>query len=179
MMSTKYQIIVDVWERMEKDVVGAPELELIQQALALRFGTIVSVASIARTLADHGATLGHPEILAADLKWRERTSLFTPEDLTFANLEAATALIEKLEGLRQNFANDKPMLEHLRQSVQQIKNELDVLAASGRTGQNILAQEVGQWLTIWLQNPQIFPEWLALRRNTPEFRGRFLTGLQD
>ena len=179
MMSTKYQIIVDVWERMEKEVVGAPELELIQQALAVRFGTIVSLASIARTLADHGAVLGHPEILAADLKWRERTSLLTSDDLTFANLDAANALIEKLEGLRQTFENDKPMLEHLRHSVQQIKNELDLLAASDRVGQNILAREVGQWLTIWLQNPQIFPEWLALRRNTPEFQGRFLTGLQD
>ena len=178
-MSTKYQIIVDVWERMERQVVGAPELELIQQALAVRFGTIVSLASIARTLADHGATLSHPEILAADLKWRERTSILTPEDLTFGNLDAATALIEKLEGLRQNFHEDKPMMEHLRQSVQQIKNELDVLAASGRTGQDVLAREVGQWLAIWLQNPQIFPEWLALRRNTPEFRGRFLPGLQD
>ncbi|HKY44926.1 MAG TPA: hypothetical protein VJM50_17675 [Pyrinomonadaceae bacterium] len=164
---------------MEKDVVGAPELELIQQALAVRFGTIVSVASIARTLADHGALLGHPEILLADLKWRERTSLLTPEDLKFENLDAATALIEKLEGLRQNFREDQPMLEHLRQSVQQIKNELDVLAASVRAGQNILAQEVGQWLAIWLQNPKIFPEWLALRRETPEFRERFLTGLQD
>lgn len=173
MMSTKYQIIVDVWERMEKDVVGAPELELIQQALALRFGTIVSLASIARTLADHGERLGHPDVLAADLKWRERTSLFTPEDLTFGNLAAAMSLIEKIEALRQNFREDKPMLEHLRQSVHQIKNELDVLAASDRVGQNILAQEVGQWLTIWLQNPQIFPEWLALRRNTPEFRTRF------
>ncbi len=177
-MSTKYQIIVDVWERMEKEVVGAPELELIQQALAVRFGTIVSLASIARTLADHGAVLGHPEILAADLKWRERTSLLTPDDLTLANLDAANALIEKLEGLRQTFENDKPMLEHLRHSVQKIKNELDLLAANDRVGQNILAQEVGQWLTIWLQNPQIFPEWLALRRNTPEFQGRFLTGTQ-
>ena len=140
-MSTKYQIIVDVWERMEKEVVGAPELELIQQALAVRFGTIVSLASIARTLADHGVRLGHPDVLAADLKWRARTSLFTPEDLTFGNLDAATALIEKLEGLRENFENDKPMLEHLRQSVQQIKNELDVLAASDRVGQNILARK--------------------------------------
>ena len=178
-MSTKYQIIVDVWERMEKDVVGAPELELIQQALAVRFGTIVSLASIARTLADHGAILGHPDILAADLKWRERTSLFTAEDLTFENLDAATSLSEKIEGLRETFREDKPMLEHLRHSVQEIKKELDVLAASDRVGQNVLAQEVGQWLTIWMQNPQIFPEWLALRRNTPEFRRRFLTGLQD
>ena len=154
---------------------GAPELGLIQQALAVRFGAIVSLASIARTLADHGAILGHPDVLAADLKWRERTSLLTPEDLTFGSLDAAMALIEKLEGLRENFRDDKPMLEHLRQSVQQIKDELEVLAESDRVDQNVLAREVGQWLTIWLQNPQIFPEWLALRRDTPEFRGRFLT----
>jgi hypothetical protein len=69
------------------------------------------------------------------------------------------------------------MFEHLRQSVHQIKSELDVLAASERAGQKILAREVAQWLTVWLQNPQIFSEWLVLRRNTPEFQERFL--LQD
>ena len=172
-MSTKYQIIVDIWERMEKEVVGAPELELIQQALAVRFGAIVSLATIARTLADHGVRLGHPDVLMADVKWRVRLSLFTPEDLKVGSVEAATALIEKIEALRQNFENDKPMMEHLRESVQQIKSELDVLAASERAGDQILSQEVAQWLTIWLQTPQIFPEWLALRRNTPDFRTRF------
>ena len=133
MMSTKYQIIVDVWDRMEKDVVGAPELELIQQALAVRFGTIVSLASIARTLADHGAQLGHPDVLTADLKWRERTSLLTPEDLTFANLDAATALIEKLEGLRQNFGDDKPMLEHLRPEARYAPRPPSPAGSLGRT----------------------------------------------
>lgn len=175
-MSTKYQIIVDIWERMEKEVVGAPELELIQQALAVRFGAIVSLASIARTLADHGARLGHPDVLTADATWRSRTSLFTPDDLTFGSLDAATALIEKLEALRQNFRDDKPMMEHLRESVQQIKGELDVLATSDRAGDRILSQEVAQWLSVWLQTPQIFQEWLSLRRNTPEFQERFLTG---
>jgi hypothetical protein len=164
---------------MEKEVVGAPELELIQQALAVRFGAIVSLATIARTLADHGVRLGHPDILMADVTSRSRTSLFTPEDLTFGSLESATALIEKIEALRQNFENDKPMMEHLRDSVHQIKSELEVLATSDRAGNRILSQEVAQWLSVWLQTPQIFPEWLALRRNTPDFREQFLTGFQD
>ena len=158
---------------MEKDVVGAPELELIQQALTVRFGTIVSLATIARALADHGVQLGHPDVLVADVKFRERTSLFTPQDLTIGTLEAATGFIEKIEGLRRQFEDDKPMLEHLRQSVQQIKSELDVLAISRSADHKILAQEVAQWLMIWLQNPQIFPEWLALRRSTADFRDRF------
>ena len=36
-----------------------------------------------------------------------------------------------------------------------------------------LAREVAQWLTIWLQNPQIFGEWLSLRRSTADFQVRF------
>jgi hypothetical protein len=178
-MSTKYQIIVDVWERMERDVVGAPELELIQQAILVRFGMMLSLASIARTLADHGARLGHPEILLSDFDWRARTSLFTPEDLKFDSLADAFSLIEKIEALRGQFENDTPMQEHVRQSVQLIKTELDELAGSERGRQKILAREVAQWLSVWLQNPQIFGEWLALRRNSPEFQKRFLTGLRD
>lgn len=161
---------------MERDVVGAAELELIRQALAVRFGTMVSVATIARTLADHGVQLGHPEILVTDAKWRERTSLFTPEDLTFGSLEAATALLEKIEALRQNFEGDKLMQDHLRHSVQQLRDELAVLAAADLENQKLLASEVARWLTVWLQNPAIFPEWLALRRDAPEFRERFPAG---
>ena len=172
-MSTKYQIIVDIWERMEKDVVGALELELIQQAIAVRFGTPMSLASIARTLADHGVRLSHPETLAADVKWREHNTLFTPEELTFGSLGAATALMEKIDRLRQQFENEKPNLEHLRRSVQQLKNELEIMATNEKASHKTLAQEIGQWLTVWLQNPRIFQEWLALRRATPEFRERF------
>jgi len=37
----------------------------------------------------------------------------------------------------------------------------------------LIAAEVAQWLTVWLQNPQIFTDWLALRRESAEFRERF------
>ena len=62
------------------------------------------------------------------------------------------------------------MLERLRQAVRSLKTELESLAKS-----KPLAAEVAQWLTVWLQNPQIFTEWLTLRQNTAEFRERFLS----
>jgi len=91
---------------MDKEVVGAPELESIQETIAEQFGTSVSPASIARALADHGVGLGHPEILQTDLRWRERNQIFTPEDLTFGTIDAANALIEKIESLR-HFENER------------------------------------------------------------------------
>lgn len=165
MPPTKDQVIVDVWEKMGKDVVGASELTLIRDTLTTRFGSDSSPASIARVLADHGARVAHPEILQADARWRERQHLFTPDELAFDTIDAANTFVEKLERLRQT--QDR---QSLRQSVLQVKSELDLLAP-----RHIVAREVAQWLTIWLQNPEIFPEWLELRRTTKEFQVLFGT----
>src|ERR1051325_9395080 len=158
---------------MDKDVVGAPELESIQETIAERFGTSVPPAAIARALADYGVRLGHPEILQADVRWRERNLLFTPEELTFGTIDAANALIEKIENLRRQFENDAAVAERLRHEVRRFKNELDLLAANEKAADRELAQEVSQWLSIWLQTPQIFSEWLSLRRATADFQARF------
>ena len=167
----KKQVIIELWRETGKQTVGASELELLQQGLLARFGAggSESPAAIARTLADHGVSLRHPEILEADMRWRHdwMTALFSPEDLNVGTLEAATALIQKIERLRLEFAGNEATLESLRQSVRRMKGELELM-----TNQP-LAQELAQWLTVWLQNPQIFEEWLALRRATAEFRERF------
>jgi hypothetical protein len=163
---TKELLIIDAWKPLDKEVVGAAELESIRETIANRFGTDVSPASIARALADHGARLGHPEILQADVRWRESNLLLTPEDLTLETLENATALMDRIESLRQQLESDKPRLEQLYQQVRQLKSELELMPAS-------LGQELAQWLAIWLQNPQIFSDWLALRRDTDDFRAQF------
>ena len=166
MNRTRELLIIDAWKPLDKEVVGAPELDFIRETIVNRFGTDVSPASIARALADHGARLGHPEILQADVRWRESNLFFTPEDLTFGTLEGATALMDKIESLRRQLEDEKSKLEQLYRQVRQFKSELQSIPTS-------LGQELAQWLTIWLQNPQIFAEWLELRRATAEFRERF------
>ena len=158
MNRTKELLIIDAWKPLDKEVVGASELESIRQTIVDRFGTDASPASIARALADHGVPLGHPEVLQADVRWRESNLFFTSEDLTLDKLEDAIALMDKIESLDRG--------EHLYQQVRQFKSELELVPTW-------LGQEVAQWLTIWLQNPQIFREWLELRRATPEFCERF------
>ena len=174
-MSTREEFIVEVWDLIEKDVVGAAALGLIQDAIAERFGgeAVLSPAMIARVLADTGARLGHPQILEADARWREQRQIFSAEELAFDTLDAALAFTDKLQ-------QSDPTPERLRLSVQQVKTELDLLAGSHVISQKRreLAREVAQWLTIWLQNPQIFPEWLTLRRSTAEFRQLFGTFAQ-
>ena len=148
---SKQQLIVECWEQMRKDSVGASELAMIQEAIVAHFGAgqMTSPAWIARTLADHGARLRHPEVLDADHRWREQQQPFASEDLNSETL----AFVERLE--RGDFAK-----ESVEKTVRQLKGELELLARNGHK----LAGEYVQWLTVWLQNPAIFRDWVALRR---------------
>ena len=181
-MQTKEEFIVEVWELLKKDVVGASALGLIQDAVAERFGdaAVPSPGLIARVLADTGAQLHHPQILDADSRWRKERTFFTADDLAFDTIEASTAFIEKVEHLRREFEQDQSKLERLRLSVQKVKTELDSVAESQKVSpkSRAVAVETAQWLTFWLQNAQIFPEWLGLRRSTAEFQELFGTFAQ-
>ena len=123
-----------------------------------------SPAFLARILADSGGELVHPDVINEDVRWRS-PRLFTAEELKFDNPAAAVAWMEKFAR-----ENDRP-----REAVLSLKRELELIVASERTTEHDrqLATEIGQWLTVWLQNPAIFPAWFALRQNAPEFRERF------
>ena len=168
-MTGRDQFIVDWWSENGNETAGAAELDQVQQALVERFGAQgrESPAVIARTLADNGVRLKHPEVLEADVRWREQSSLFTSEELNFTSIDAAIAFADKLAGLQQG--------PELRSLVLQLKAELEWVAKSMRVplADRLVALEVARWLTIWLQNPPIFPEWLVLRRDSAEFRERF------
>jgi hypothetical protein len=124
--------------------------------------TSQSPAALARTQADRGAQLVHPDVLDTDVRWRS-ARLFTAEELKFETPAEAIAWMEKLSG-RSDYAQ-------LRQAALNLKLELDLVQSSQRTSEKDrqLAAEIHQWLTIWLQNPQIFDDWFALRRKTAEF----------
>jgi len=165
------QFILDWWTDNGNESAGAAELEQIQQALVERFGAQgrVGPASIARTLADNGVRLKHPDVLEADVRWREReqVSLFASEELNFTSIDAAVTWVEKLAAL--------PQAAELRTFVLQLKAELELMAKSMLIplADRLVAMEVAHWLTVWLQNPAIFADWLALRRESAEFRERF------
>ena len=171
--TAKDELILEIWAGLDHgsdaDSAGAAELELIQKQLLEKSNVPVpeSPASIARTLADHGVRLRHPEVLEADLRWREQASLFASEELNFPNVEAAFAFVEKLAAI--------PQESQLRSFVVQLKVELESVAKSMRVAlpDRLIAIEVAHWLTVWLQNPAIFADWLALRRESTEFRERF------
>ena len=174
-LQTKRDLIIEVWEKLDCESVGARELEQIQSALRESFGdgAVDSPASIARTLADEGAVLRHPEVLNFDAKWREQslTGLIEAEELNFSGLAEAADSIKKLDAIR----DQQPDEWGIRELVLKIKDELQAVTRSKIVDerQRVEAEEIVQWLTVWLQEPDLFEDWLSLRQQSSEYKAKF------
>jgi len=170
----KSELILDTWESLNRSSAGADELLLIQEKLEEELGRdgVESPASIARTLADEGVPLSHPGVLVADRAWREGriNRLFRPEEFSWDSIEQAISSIAKLESLRQQLVSegDEEGARSLVEYARELRSRLSRPPSS-----SILAAEVVQWLAIWLQTPDIFTDWLALRRKSQDFARKF------
>ena len=158
---------------MKTDSIGSQELTKINEALVQRFGPggAESPASLARLLADNGARLKHPEVLETDTRWREQRLdlLFAPGEIDFTTMAGSLESMQKLDDLYRQFLgeHDETGAEQVREFAKDLKSELRRSALVSH------AAEVGEWLTIWLQTPQMFAEWLDLRLKSPGFKAKF------
>jgi len=185
MSETKWQsrtisdLIIEVWEALDCESVGARELEQIQQALMDKFGegAVASPASIARTVADEGAVLRHPEVFDFDAEWRERKTAESNANLSFGNLREAIESFVKLDEQRQRLegANDDQGLKRLRDSIVGIRADTQLRMQSKIVSprEREEAKEIANWLHVWLESPELFIDWLELRRRSAEFVKKF------
>jgi hypothetical protein len=178
---TKNDLIIEVWEALDCESVGAHELRQIQRALLEQFGdgALAGPAAIARAVADEGAVLRHPEVFACDLEWREQilAAQSFSESLDFSSLAAAFASLLKIEARRLELGgnSDDKARADLRAVVSAAREDSSLRARSRiiAEGEREQAREVSQWLSLWLQSPELFSDWLELRRRSPEFRRKF------
>jgi hypothetical protein len=174
---TKRDLTIEVWEALDCESVGARELKEIQTVVRQEFGDggVDSPASIARTLADEGAVLRHPEVLSLDTEWRESelSALISPDELNLSDLAEASASIKKLDTLRRRLEakSEQVQLSRLREMTLKLKQDALAVARSKTVERQkrLEAREVAHWLTVWLQSPDVFDDWLSLRQRSPEF----------
>lgn len=177
----KTELIIEIWEKLDCENIGAAEIEAIETVVADQYGdaAVDSPMVIARLLADEGAQLRHAEIMNLFL---ERASV-RPYDAVLRNilkledLRSAAASIRQLENLRQKYAreNDKKGLRLIRETAlcgKRIKAEKAEKKDIDPAVRQVNA-EIAEWFTVWLQTPELFESWLRLRQSSPEFAGKF------
>lgn len=174
--TTKRDLIIEVWEALDCESVGARELEQIQHVLSetLGAGAIESPAAIARVVADEGAALRHPEVFECDLKWRAGKAL---HQLDFSTLKSALESFGVVEIKRRELeqTKDNVGLQHLSEAIAAARQDSLLLSRSKilSAQERAEAKEVAEWLRVWLVAPELFRDWLDLRMRSEEFRKRF------
>jgi len=169
--------------------VGERELRAVQRAISDQFGegAVDSPAAIARVLADEGAELRHPEVIEFDARWRQMQIETTPSVNGLENLvstkplrlKQAEGFIKKLEKLRTRSerAGDQRMSRRVRDSAINARDVAKSLSKNQSLAEPERAEqaEFAEWLAVWIQTPNLFRDWLELRRRSPDFRKKFLT----
>jgi len=181
----KRELIVETWTKLGHAPVTARMLSRIQRALARQFGidTTDSPASIARVLADEGAELRHPDVIEFDAQWRESSlkkselAIATDDAAKPLTLESAEALLKRFERLRRKYSGDakSDRLSQLREAALNEKAKAQLLARDCALNDSVrkVQGEIAEWFRVWLQTPEIFDDWLDLRRRSSEFRETF------
>ncbi len=178
---TKTDLIIEVWEKLDCESVGASEIEAIELVVRDKYGfsAVESPMIIARLLADEGAELRHAEIMELDVARRTES----PYDAMFRNIlkfsdfKQTLVSIRQLENLRLKFIaeNDREGLRLMREIALKGKNRALMISKNEKVAANKRAekQEIAEWFTIWLQNPEVFENWITLRQKSPDFIERF------
>jgi hypothetical protein len=176
--------MIEVWEKLDCESVGAAEIEAIEEAVSARFGdtAVESPMRVARILADEGAALRHDEIMGLWVKRFEDR----PHEAEFRNLIKTDDLgsvvrsIKQVENLRKKFISlgDKDGFRLLRDEVLEAKAEVTGSARNKKMDQAERERnfEIAEWLTLWLQSPEIFENWIKMRRSSQEYKNKFEQG---
>jgi hypothetical protein len=94
--------------------------------------------------------------------------------LAFGTLMETESTLTRLENLRQRFlaASDKKGVEYCRRLGRQGRERAEMISRNRRVDANkrLLKQEAALWFRIWLETPELFAEWLFLRKRTPEYQ---------
>lgn len=178
-LGRKDELILEIWLSLHSTSLGKVELAQIREVLSSNSGDDdVSPARIAGMLAEHGVRLRHAEVLKADTSWRQARlfELFGQGELNFSSLTEAQQSIVKLDELRLvlELEGDTKGLDSLRALALGYKENLRLGVQFGKLStEKTLAGEIVEWLTLWLQNPELFATWLDLRQQSPEFLANF------
>lgn len=177
--------MIEVWEFLDCETVGAKELIAINEEVKNRYGegAVESPVAIARLLADEGAELRHAEILDLNVQWLTRDSYdaMFRNVLKFADFKQAENTLKTLETFRQKFVADKDKKGLLRviETAKKGKRRAEMISRNQKVDDKKRAEkeEIAEWFTIWLKQPDLFFNWLQVRKRSKDFKLKFETEL--
>jgi hypothetical protein len=168
---TKKALVIEYLEKHRPETVGPADVAAIRRALHQQLGEKGRVSDryllgiIEERSVPLEASLGGlpPELLAI---------------LKFDTLPGAAAAIEELETRRQAAlaTGDRVATTACVRAGRRAKESAEWVSRNARVRATVRAErsEIALWFRVWLETPEVFSDWLEVRRKSAEFVERFL-----
>jgi hypothetical protein len=172
--STKKQLILECYRAHRWQRAGREEISLVAAELRRVLGPAAktSFSYIANVLREAGARVDY-EDRYVDPWMEEPYASRLKGVLQFGDLAAAEASLRQLDAIYREYlaAADHTGARLVRSLVVKGKQRAESLAANPRVGvgRQREKQEIATWFRVWLETPDLFFEWLELRKQSEEF----------
>jgi hypothetical protein len=172
---SKQEMVLEIYDREAMGEVTAREIAIINQGLIEEFGEggAMAPAEIARILRSEDLPVRYEQIFRMESPTDRYENLFGSLN-AYRTLAEAEESLRQIDGLYRKFqhAGDRTGVRFARQAAQRIKRHTTALSQSPKLtpGERSEMGEIAQWVTVWLQTPDIFGQWLALRKAAAEFK---------
>ena len=175
---SKKQAILEYCRTKRLERIGPEEIRALENELHSRLGPNLktSPSYIARVLREAGK----------DVEYRDRFSGPPMEEpyasrlrdlLQFHDFASAEASLRKLDEAYREYreASDRTGAGLVRSLLQKGKLRASSMAGNPRVGPDKRAEkaEIATWFRVWLETPDLFFDWLELRKASEEFRRLF------
>ena len=94
--------------------------------------------------------------------------------LGFSDFAEAEKTIRHLEKLCRKYveASDKKGVEYCKRTALLGRRRSELISRNKRVSlqKRLEKQEIAEWFRIWLETPDLFEDWLAMRKQTEEFK---------
>lgn len=175
---SKRRLILDCREQRHIDSAGVQELRRIQNELRIRLTPAAppSLSYIAGVLREAGTRVDYDDPYA-DPVIPERYRGQLEDALQFSDLAAAEASLRRFDAACRQYesSSDREGAALVRKLVLRGRQRASSLAANARVDARKRQEkrEIASWFRLWLENQELFFDWLEVRKNTEEFRELF------
>ena len=173
-MSTKKQLILDCFRTHRWERAGREEIRAVEAELRRTLGPAgkTSFSYIANVLREAGARVDY-EDRYVDPLMEDPYAGRLKGVLQFGDLAAAEASLRQLDAIYREYLQtaDRVGVQLVRSLVVKGKQRAASLAANPRVSaeRRQQKQEIATWFRVWLETPDIFIDWLELRKQSEEF----------
>jgi hypothetical protein len=182
---SKRELVLDIYDNEAMGEVTAREIAIINQALIEEYGEggAMTPAEIARILHDEDLPVRFDQVFRMMTTTEKYENAFA-RFLENEDLAAAERSIRGIDELYRKFkqtgnkAGVRFAFEAAR-TARQNATELSQLSHLSMAQRREQA-EIAEWFAVWLQTPDLFNEWVGLRKASAEFkRDRGTEGRRD